>query len=300
MKVVSIINNKGGVGKTTLTANIGAEIANRNKRVLLIDLDPQTNLTFSFIKVDLWKSNFAKNRTIKFWFDLILDNKSSMVNFEDLIYRINNLDIIFSHTGLTDLDVDLASKFSNKLTKPTERQLKKYYVETYSYLRNELKKLKDRYDIVLIDCPPSFGMVTKNAIIASDYYLIPAKMDYLSTLGINQLRNRVCELVQIYNNYCTYLNEDIVEPKFLGVVATMVSIRNNELISAQKAFKDELIRSGIDMFKSMIRENKTIYAISPEYGIPVVLNNCNSGIYGEVKREWIELVNEFLIKVGVV
>ncbi|GFR34797.1 hypothetical protein [Thermobrachium celere] len=80
----------------------------------------------------------------------------------------------------------------------------------------------------------------------------------------------------------------------------MVSIRNNELISAQKAFKDELIRSGIDMFKSMIRENKTIYAISPEYGIPVVLNNCNSGIYGEVKREWIELVNEFLIKVGVV
>ncbi|GFR34796.1 ParA family protein [Thermobrachium celere] len=125
MKVVSIINNKGGVGKTTLTANIGAEIANRNKRVLLIDLDPQTNLTFSFIKVDLWKSNFVKNRTIKFWFDLILDNKSSMVNFEDLIYRINNLDIIFSHTGLTDLDVDLASKFSNKLTKPTERQLKK-------------------------------------------------------------------------------------------------------------------------------------------------------------------------------
>lgn len=299
MKVVSIINYKGGVGKTTLTANIGAEIANRGKRVLLIDLDPQTNLTFSFIKVDEWTKNFESNKTIKYWFDSILDNRSYKPSFDDLIYNINNFDIIFSHLGLIDVDIDLSSKLSLSLSGATERIYKSQFVETYSYLKNELYKLRYKYDVVLIDCPPNLGLVTKNAIIASDYFVIPAKMDYLSTLGINQLRNKVDETVQIYNTYCEYLNYEKANPQFLGVIATMVSYKNGDLVTTQKEFIDQLERRGITIFKNKIRHNDKLYGSLPQYGIPVVLINHNTGTYGDIKKELQNLTTEFMKKVGI-
>ena len=84
-----------------------------------------------------------------------------------------------------------------------------------------METLKDDYDLVIIDCPPNFSVVTKNALIASDYYVIPTKMDYLSTLGINQLRNHVNTLVREYNGFCEPDNR--VDPVLLGVIANMIS-----------------------------------------------------------------------------
>ena len=295
MKVVSIINYKGGVGKTTITANLASEMACRGKRVLVIDLDPQTNLTFSYMKVEEWSKTYEKEKTIKYWFDSIIDGTKPVPSFKDLIVRKNGVDLICSHLGLIDVDIELAAG----LSAGTERQHRNNFIKTYSYIKNELNTLKGQYDIVLFDCPPNFSIVTKNALIASDYYIVPAKMDYLSTLGINQLKNHVTSLVNQYNDYVTDESK-MAKPIFLGVIATMIAVRNDEPISAQKVYIQQLKRNGITIFDSKIRENKTIYADAPEYGIPVVCQIVSSGsTYGQVVSELKDLTTEFARKVGI-
>lgn len=293
MKIISVINYKGGVGKTTVTSNLASEMARRGKRVLAIDLDPQTNLTFSYMKVEQWKEQYEKDRTIKYWFDSIIDSEleseDSQLSFKDLIVN-KDIDLICSHLGLVDIDIELAAG----LTGNTERQRKSNYIKTYSYIKNEIRKIKNDYDVVLFDCPPNFSIVTKNAIIASDYYLIPAKMDYLSTLGINQLRKHVDSLVKEYNDCCVGTQRPNAHPKFLGVVATMVSVRNGDPITAQKNYISQLKRNGVTVFENMIRENKTLYADAPNEGRPVVLQRGLGATYSRVVKEWRALTDEFL------
>lgn len=295
VKVVSVINYKGGVGKTTVTANLASEMVSRGKKVLVIDLDPQTNLTFSYMKVEDWSRTCEKKKTIKYWFDSIIDGTRTVPSFKDLIVKQYNVDLICSHLGLIDVDIELAAG----LSAGTERQHKNNFIRTYSYIKKELKKLEGEYDIVLFDCPPNFSIVTKNALIASDYYIVPAKMDYLSTLGINQLKNHVDNLVKQFNNYVTDIN-DQVNPAFLGVVATMIAVRNGEPIAAQNMYIQQLKRNGMSIFDTKIRENKTIYADAPEYGIPVVCKNVSRGsTYGQVVLELKNLTTEFIGKVGI-
>lgn len=298
MKIISVINYKGGVGKTTVTSNLASEMARRGKRVLAIDLDPQTNLTFSYMKVEQWKEQYEKDRTIKYWFDLIIDSEmeseDSELSFKDLIVK-KDIDLICSHLGLVNIDIELAAG----LTGNTERQRKSNYIKTYSYIKNEIRKLKNDYDVILFDCPPNFSIVTKNAIIASDYYLIPAKMDYLSTLGINQLRKHVDSLVREYNDCCVGTQRPNAHPEFLGVVATMISVRNGAPITAQKSFINQLKRNGVTVFESMIRENKTIYADAPNEGIPVVMRRGFGTTYSGVVKEWRTLTDEFLERAGI-
>ena len=295
MKVVSVINYKGGVGKTTITANLASEMANRKKRVLVIDLDPQTNLTFSYMKVEKWKSDYEKNRTIKYWFDSIIDGTKPVPTFKELIIKQKGVDLICSHLGLIDVDIELAAGLSSG----TSRQHRINYIKTFSYIKNELINLEEEYDIVLFDCPPNFSIVTKNALIASNYYIVPAKMDYLSTLGINQLKNHVDSLVKEYNDY---LEDDVekIAPMFLGVIATMIAVRNNNPISAQQVYIQQLKRNNIEIFDSMIRENKTLYADAPEYGVPVVCQSYSYGsTYQQVVSELKQLTGEFVGKVGI-
>ncbi len=205
MKTISIINYKGGVGKTTITANVGAELAYRGYKVLAIDLDPQASLTFSFFYVDEWRHIFEKSKTIKNWYDAFID-KDTDLNLNSLIVtpkRTNlnangRLDIICSHLALINVDLELATR----LVGGSERDLRNNYLRVYSRLRQGLESLDSKcYDFILIDCPPNFNIVTKTAIAASKYLLIPTKPDYLSTLGIEQLNKHVNEMVTTYNNY---------------------------------------------------------------------------------------------------
>lgn len=295
MKVVSVINYKGGVGKTTVTANLASEMVRRGIKVLVIDLDPQTNLTFSYMKVEEWSSTYEKEKTIKYWFDSIIDGTRPIPSFKSLIVKKSGVDLICSHLGLIDVDIELAAG----LSAGTERQHKNNFVKTYSYVKNELKTLETEYDVVLFDCPPNFSIVTKNALIASDYYIVPAKMDYPSTLGINQLKNHVDSLVKQYNNYVSEENRR-ANPIFLGVIATMIAVRNGDPILAQQTYIQQLKRNKITIFDSTIRENKTIYADAPEYGIPVVCKSVSAGsTYEQVVLELQDLATEFIRKVGV-
>lgn len=310
MKTIAIINYKGGVGKTTLSANLAAELAYNNRRVLVVDLDPQTNLTFSFLTVANWQSLDTKGKTIKHWYDDFLDNDSD-IPLQKLIIKpqnINNklkkfnssgsVDIISSHLELINVDMELATRYGGN----SDRTIRSSFLRLFSRLKVGLESLKDEYDIVIIDCPPNFNIVTQNAIIASDMYLVPAKPDFLSTLGIDQLVRHIGELTEKYNNFVEQAdspNWSCIDPEMVGVIFTMVSIYNEQPISAQRDFISRVSRIGYQVFDSYMRDNKTLFSNSPEYGVPVVLNEDLSGIYLDIRKEMEQIAAELCSKAAI-
>jgi chromosome partitioning protein len=306
MKTISIINYKGGVGKTTISANLAAELAYRGKRILAIDLDPQASLTFSFFTVDEWRKNYEQSKTIKNWYDAFID-KDTELNLSSLIaspkkapVSINNgkLDIICSHLALINVDLELATR----LVGGTERDLRNNYLRVHSRLRNGLESLDSAYDFVLIDCPPNFNIVTKTAVAASDYLLVPTKPDYLSTLGIEQLNLHVLELRKRYNEYVQGSGDSEwkkIDPKILGVIFTMIKIYNQQPISAYQPYMQQVRKSKVPVFNTYIRDNKTIYADAPEYGVPVVLRPVSGQTYEGVQTELENLTTEVLGKISI-
>lgn len=304
MQIISVINYKGGVGKTTITANLAAELAFRGKKVLAIDLDPQASLTFSLLKVDDWQKLYEKSTTIKNWFDAFIDDDKDLA-LDSLIIkpaRVNrsigsaggSVDLVCSHLALINVDLELATRLSGA----TARQMRQNSLRVHSRLKQGLADLKNHsYDIVLIDCPPNFNIVTKTAIVASDHLLVPAKPDYLSTLGIAQLQRHVKELVDDYNKHVGEAADAAwspIAPEIMGVVFTMISVRNDAPIFAQQQYISQVAALGVKRLNTFIRENKTIYADAPEYGVPVVLERVSGATYVNVRSELEALTTEIL------
>lgn len=296
MEIISFINYKGGVGKTTLTANVAAELAFRGKRVLVVDLDPQTNLTLSFIDLKQWQDLDKEGKTIKHWYDEFLDADLDE-SLKDLIVvprKVNSvlegmrsegyLHLISSHLELINLDMELATRYGGN----SERTIRSSFLRLFSRLKKGLEEVEDEYDLVLIDCPPNFNIVTQNAIIASDMYLVPAKADFLSTLGIDQLVRHIDSLTEKYNKY---VSEDdssrwkSINPQLVGVVFTMINIYKGNPIQAQNSYIHQVSRNGYTVFDNFIRNNNTLFANSPEYGVPVALNDSVEGLYLDIRTE---------------
>jgi chromosome partitioning protein len=308
MKVVSVINYKGGVGKTSLTANLGAELAFRGKKILMLDLDAQASLTFSFITPDEWSRRFETDRTIKAWFDA--HESGHPIPLESLIEspaRATNylrgrgkLDIIYSHLGLINVDLELATQLGGaNLT-----QSKKNFISIHRRLADGLQALSrsTSYDVVLIDCPPNFNIVTKTAIIASDYILVPTRPDELSTLGIDYLMRSIRSLIDDYNDYVDLQKgqqERRISPKVVGVVFTMVQEYGGTPMSAQRSYISKVRNnSGLNVFKSYIKRNDTLFADAPLYGVPVVLTHHNNPSHQSVVEGLEAVATEFTSTLG--
>lgn len=179
--VISCVNLKGGVGKTALAVNLAAIAGEvHKKKTLLIDMDPQTNATFWCIGPDKWQAWAASNGTIADLFGrrkhTSAENKKK--SFADVVYRnvFINVDLIPSHIELFTLDLDLAAATSR------ERLIKK-----------ALSGIMSDYDLVICDCPPNLTLPTQNALSMSTHYVVPVSLDYLSSLGVSLLLNRVKE-----------------------------------------------------------------------------------------------------------
>ncbi|WP_372425547.1 ParA family protein [Salinarimonas chemoclinalis] len=307
MNIVSVINYKGGVGKTSLTANLAAELAWRGKRVLVIDLDPQASLTFSFIRPDEWQARFEGSGTIKAWFDSF--ERGNPLRLDTLIQTPDRLhaalhgrgrfDVIYSHLGLINVDLDLATKLSGA----NLSQAKRNFLTIHRRLAEGLASCPDlRYDLVMIDCPPNFNIVTKTAIIASDYLLVPTRPDELSTLGISYLLRSVGSLIKDYNEYASLDDGDVqatIDPRVVGVVFTMIQEYANRPISAQRTYIASVARSpGLDVFESYIKRNDTIFANAPQYGVPVALHNYSNMSHQSVVDGIESVADEFMRRIG--
>ncbi|GAA5161179.1 MULTISPECIES: ParA family protein [Amycolatopsis] len=303
MRVVAVMNYKGGVGKTTLTANLGAVAASRGLRVLLIDLDPQTNLTFSFFSIDDWHANLKDERTIKRWYDAELPGRE--ISLADLIVTpkpVNeaidhpggHLDLISSHLGLIDIDLELAARLGGATTLDGS---KRKFLDLHSCLRHALEDDRfSEYDLVLIDCAPNFGLVTKTAIVASEQILVPAKADYLSTLGLDYLVGNCAVLVQQFNDFVNHKrtadSHRPIDPAFLGVVFTMVQIYSQQVTLAQHTYIEEVrLNSQVPVLESKIRNSPRHFGDAGESGVPAMLRATGRD---EVVKEFDQLADEVL------
>ena len=305
MPVVSVINYKGGVGKTTVTANLAAELAWRGMRILALDLDSQASLTFSFIRPDEWRDKYEEDGTIKSWFDSFengqpIELASLICKPDRVVSRLGNregeIELIPSHLGLINVDLELAADLAGTSLKKAQKN----FLKVHRRLRDGLAPIVDDYDVVLIDCPPNFNIVTKTAIVASDHVLVPAKPDYLSTLGIDYLIRSLGQLLEDYNEYASATSgNDDVAPRVMGVVFTMIQVLNDQPIMVQRQFMNQIRNlkdengSAIPVFDAWIRENKTLFGNAPTYGVPVVLTYQNPGTYRNVVNELVGFASEF-------
>lgn len=303
MQVIAVMNYKGGVGKTTLTANLGAEVANRGHRVLLIDLDPQANLTFSFYSVEQWREDLHKDTTIMRWYEgdapgREIDLHQLVVTpppvNEELSGSGGRLDLISSHLKLIDIDLRLAARLGGGTTLG---ESKRKFLDLHGCLARALQHdAFQEYDLVLIDCAPNFGLVTKTAIVASDHVLVPAKADYLSTLGIQYLAGNCDALVAEYNDYINHGGkrggDRTIETRFLGVVFTMVKFYANKPIGTQQYYIEEVrLNSQMPVLNGMMRDSPRYFGDAGESGVPAVLR---APVTDEVVVEFRRLTTEVL------
>lgn len=227
-RTIAIANQKGGVGKTTTAINLSACLAEKGKKVLAVDMDPQGNMT-SGLGVD----RDSVENTI---YNLIIgEAKMEEVLIKDVL---ENLDIIPTNIDLSGAEIELLD------------------VEEKEYIvRNEIDKIKDNYDFIIIDCPPSLSMLTINAMTTADSVLVPIQCEYYALEGLSQLIHTV-ELVR-----------DRLNPKLTieGVVFTMYDARTNLSLQVVENVKDNLEQT---IYKTIIPRNIRL-AEAPSYGIPI-------------------------------
>lgn len=302
MKIVSIINYKGGVGKTTLTANLGAGLARLDKKVLLVDVDPQTSLTFSFIKPEEWKETIEPSKTIKTWHEAYGSTRQIPLHSVAFSPRAVNealngrgrIDLVSSHLDLINLDLELATQLGGG----TLPQVRRTFQQVQDRIRADLAAIPaGTYDYVLIDCPPNFNIVTKNAIAASDHILIPARPDYLSTLGIDYLIGHISHLAKEFNEMAGGEGAESlrpIRPSILGVVFTMVNFYDKGPTAAQQPHiqKVRSMPNGPHVFQTMIRHNAACFAGTPQSGVPLALSQQSPAT--TARDEVLAFVDEFL------
>lgn len=249
-KTLAITNQKGGVGKTTTSVNLGACLAHIGKKVLLVDIDPQGNAT-SGVGID-------KGDLDESIYDVLVDD----VPAETVIQKtkVDNLDLLPSTIQLAGAEIELVSTISREIR-----------------LQRALVKVKENYDFLIIDCPPSLGLLTLNALTAADSVLIPVQCEYYALEGLSQLLNTV-RLVQ------KHLNTNLMID---GVLLTMLDARTNLGIQVieevKKYFQDKV-------YKTIIPRNVRL-SEAPSHGEPIIIYDSRSKgaeCYLELAKEVVE------------
>ncbi len=251
-KAIAIFNQKGGVGKTTTNINLAACLAMKGQKILILDIDPQGNTTSG---VGISKKGLAKTT-----YEVLIDED---IQPEDAILPtgVENLDILPASVQLAGAEIELVQ------LEGREKRLKK-----------AIDKIKDKYDYIFIDCPPSLGLLTINSLTAVDSVLIPIQCEFYALEGVSQLMSTI-ELVK------KNLNKDL---KIQGVILSMFDGRTNLSIQVveevKKYFRDKV-------YTTVIPRNVRL-AEAPSYGIPITEYDPRSkgaAAYMEFALEFLEL-----------
>lgn len=247
-KIISVANQKGGVGKTTTTVNLSTILAKKGKKVLLIDTDPQGNAT----------SGLGVTKELE---NSVYDILVGEIGFDETIQEtaIKNLKICPSNISLAGAEVELVSMMSRE-----------------QRLKTKLDVIKDQYDYILIDCPPSLGLITLNAFTASDSVLIPVQCEYFALEGLGQLLNTV-------NLVKKHLNKNLeIEGALLTMYDARTNLSNQVVKEVKKYFENKV-------YKTVIPRNVRL-SEAPSYGMPISIYDARS----KGAKAYDKLTKEFL------
>ena len=249
-KIIALTNQKGGVGKTTSAVNIAASLAVSEIRTLLIDMDPQANTTTGIEEI-------IEKRAENTIYDTLVDK----IPIKDTITKttFNHLDAILSTKDLVGAEIELVSVIARELE-----------------LKKALAKVKRVYDYIIIDCPPSLGLLTLNSLTAANALIIPIQAEYYALEGLGQLLNTI-RLVQ------QYLNKNL---KIAGVLITMFDGRLNlskQVLGEVKGY------FGDKLFNTVIHRNVRL-GEAPSFGKPALLYDANS----VGSQDYMKLVEEII------
>jgi chromosome partitioning protein len=249
-RIIAVANQKGGVAKTTTVMNLAAGLGTKGKRVLVVDLDPQGGCA-----VSLGISTDAINQTV---YTVLMNDDTS---FNDVIIKTKkNFDLAPSNIDLAGAEVEL-----------------KQLMAAEQILKRKLREIIDNYDFILLDCPPSLGMLTINAFTAADELLIPMSMELLALRGLNMLAKTVSKVRAI-------TNPDLI---YLGVLATKYDKRTLNSQEIFKALEKASQNAGIKMFSTYIT-NSVRFAESPNLKAPLILadpEHEGSKAYNQIVEE---------------
>lgn len=249
-KVIAIANQKGGVGKTTTSVNLSACLAYLGKKVLLIDIDPQGNTTSGV--------GINKGDVHSCIYDVLIDDED--IKNTVIQSKVENLFVVPATISLAGAEIELVSTISRE-----------------ARLKNALKHVKGEYEYIIIDCPPSLGLLTINALTAADSIIIPVQCEYYALEGLSQLLSTV-RLVQ------KHLNKHLMID---GVLLTMLDARTNlglqVIEEVKKYFQDKV-------YKTVIPRNIRL-SEAPSHGEPIIIYDAKSRgaeMYLELAREVIK------------
>jgi|TARA_B110000211_G_scaffold118896_1_gene137717 chromosome partitioning protein len=255
--IISVINQKGGVGKTTTVINLATALSIMGQKNLVIDLDPQGNAT-----TGLGKNNNDENNNI---YNLLINKTNLKYVIQDT--QINNLDIIGSHVNLSGLEVETAN------------DSKRAFV-LKEILSNEKNGLLKKYDNIFIDCPPSLSLLTIMSLVASDELLVPLQAEFFALEGITQLVKTIDRIKENLNP----------ELRIRGILLTMFDKRNKLSIEvdneARKYFKEKV-------YQTVIQRNVRL-SEAPSHGLPCVIydKSCvGSKSYFKLAKEFLKKEN---------
>ncbi len=226
---MAVVNQKGGVGKTTTSVNLSASLAATKRSVLLVDMDPQGNATMG--------SGVDKMLIEQSTYDVLMEGKG--INEVKIHVEDMGFDVLPSNTDLTGAEVGLLEELAREIR-----------------LRNALASVKDNYDYIFIDCPPSLSMLTVNALVASDSVIIPMQCEYYALEGLSALLDTIDKIQRL-------LNPDL---KIEGLLRTMYDPRNN--LAGQVS--DQLLEHfGEKVYRTVIPRNVRL-AEAPSHGLSVL------------------------------
>lgn len=233
--IIAFANQKGGVAKTTSVMTLGYALTMKDKRVLLVDIDPQGSLTLYM--------GYNPNALEKTMYQVLIDDN---INIKDvLIYRKNCPDLIPSNIELSAAEIELMAA-----------------IERERILKEVLENIKSEYDYILLDCPPSLGILTINALVAAQHVIIPLKTDFLSMKGVNLLLKTISKIQKRPNR----------ELNILGILPTLYDQRtthNKEVLEETKRAFTDKIKVFEPIFKSVRFEEaptggSSIFAYAPD------------------------------------